>query len=196
MILFSWLNNKKYDISILTLWSIFISYLIKTFYSLIHSVILSQTDINDFLKVFIYVITGVILPFVVHKIIRSSFIQKILYKTNNKSVNEDIFNDIIDYDLPTMMQVYIKNSDVYYIGKFSFREEKGLDSWIVLINYGAIKKNKNKLIYDPENFNLKSSVAINLRDVERIELIYEKDSEVWKRLSGEENTSSKNENKE
>lgn len=189
--LFSWLNNKKYDISIMTIWGLFISFIIKTFYLAIHSVLLIKTDINDALKVLIYICTGTILAFVTAKILHCKLIQKLLYNTNNKSINEDIFDDIIDYNMSTMMQIYLKSSDVYYIGKFVFREEKGLDSWIVLIDYCTVDKKTNGAIYNSNDSGLSSTVAVNLRDVERIELIYEKDSEVWERLSGKKDTTKK-----
>ena len=107
-----------------------------------------------------------------------------MFKTNNKSINSDIFNDIIDYDKQTMMRVYIKNSPIMYIGTFKIREEKGIDSYIVLINYASIDTtvDKKRIVFNPEEHNLKSSVVINLHDVERIELVYEKDSKILKRL--------------
>lgn len=83
-----------------------------------------------------------------------------------------------------MMSVYLKESNIYYIGRFAFREEKGIDSWICLIKYGVFEKESNKKIYDPDKGGLKSSVVINLSNVERIELVYEDDSKVWQRMMG------------
>ena len=40
----------------------------------------------------------------------------------------------------------------------------------------------NEEIFNPED-DFKSSVLINLSNVERMELIYEDDSETWKRLT-------------
>lgn len=185
MCIFSFLNNRKYDTSKFLLWCIFISYLIKHFCILIHSIIIPHVEIRNEIQVLTYSIIGCVLPFVIHIVIQSKPMQCILYKTSQKSINDDAFNDIIDYELPTMMQVYLKNSDIYYIGKFCYREEKGMDSWIVLINYGCITKEENKLVYDPDGSELKSVVAINMHDIERIEIIYEDDSKVWKSLSGD-----------
>lgn len=83
-----------------------------------------------------------------------------------------------------MLQVYLKSSDVYYIGKFCYREEKGLDSWLVLIDYISINKKTNEEIYNPEEANLKSTVMINLRDIERVEFIYDDNSKTWKKIKG------------
>lgn len=134
----------------------------------------------------VYIITGATTPFLIQKLTRLRILRNLIYNTNYKSIHDDIFNDIIDYDEPTMMQVYLKTSDIYYIGKFCFREEKGLDSWLVLINYITVDKKNDELLFDPQKSNTKTTVAINLHDIERIELIYEDNSKVWKYLSGEE----------
>lgn len=184
--LFSWLNSKNYDNTILIVWSLVISYIIKIFYSAVHSIFFTDIDINEYVKLLTYIITSVGLSFFVTKLLDSRILRRILYKTNNKSINDDIFDDIIDYEKPTMMSIYLKSSDIYYVGKYCYREEKGLDSWIVLINYCCANKSNNKIIYDPKKENKKSTVMINLHDIERIENIYEENSEVWKHLSDEE----------
>lgn len=185
IMMFSWLNSKKYDNAVLVVWSLVISYIIKIFYSAVHSIVFTDVDINEYVKVLIYIITSVGLSFLVTKLLRIKVLRRILYKTNNKSINDDIFDDIIDYEEPTMMSIYLKSSEVYYVGKYCYREEKGLDSWIVLIDYCCANRNNNKILYNPQKENKKSTVMINLHDVERIENIYEDNSEVWKHLSDE-----------
>lgn len=187
MSVYNWLNNKKTDISVLTIWSLFISFLVEAFYSMIHGFLFNNIVISDSIKIFVYSVTGLALAFICTQIKRSKLIQRLLYQSNNKSVNDDVFQDIIDYKKPTMLNVYLKSANVYYIGKFCSREELGLDSWIVLINYFSVDKETNNPVFDPDAENYKSTVAINLRDVERIEIIYEEDSETWKRLIGENN---------
>lgn len=183
MVVYSWLINKKYDFSVMTVWSLFISYIIKSICSTVHIFFLRQVEFNDSSKILIYAGFGLIFAFLVVWIRKCKLIQKLLYSTNNKSINDDIFDDIIDYVKPTMMKVYLK-SNVYYIGKFCFREENGINSWIVLINYISLEKDSNKILYKSDIGDIKSVVTVNLRDIERIELIYEDDSMVWKRLSG------------
>lgn len=192
MTIYSWFINKELDISTVAIWSLFISTLIKTFYSAVHSVILTSYDINDYLKVLIYVITGTFLPFIIIFIKNSKLISFILFKADNKSINSDIFDDIIDYHKNTLLQIYLKNSNVMYIGTFKLREEKGLDSYIVLINYASLDKNTKEVTFNPADNGLQSAVAINLGDIERIELSYEHDSDVWKWLSGKNGEEIKN----
>lgn len=114
----------------------------------------------------------------------TKFLRLVLYCINNKSVNDDIFDDIIDYDKRTMMNIYIKSSNVCYVGRFAFREENGINSWIVLAEYYSMNRDTGDTILDLEEAGMLTSVAIKIKDIERIELIYEKDSEVWKRLKG------------
>lgn len=184
--LFAWLNGRKYDNSAIIVWSLVVSYIIKIFYSLVHSYILTEAEINEYLKLVIYILTSVGISFFATKMLANKFLGKILYKANKKSINNDIFDDLIDDEEPTMMSIYLKSSDVYYVGKYCYREENGLDSWIALINYCCASGRNNKIIYNPQKENKKSTVMINLHDVERIENIYEENSEVWKRLNGEE----------
>lgn len=176
---YGWLNSKKYDISVLTLWSFFISYIIKAFYDLF------DMNLKQSHTAATYIITGVLLAFLITWLRQTKFIKKVFTHFNHKSINDDIFDDVIDYDKRTMMSVYLKSSDLYYIGRFVYREEKGNDSWICLADYGTLDKQSNKIIYDPEEAALKSSVVIPLSSVERIEIVYENDSNVWKRIDCE-----------
>lgn len=188
MSVYNWLNNNETNISLLSLWSILISFIIKAFYSTLHSLVFLHIIFSENIKVLIYSATGVVLAFLCSWLKNRKIIHNILFFTNNKSINNDIFDDIIDYKKPTMLQIYLKGSNIFYIGKFCFREEKELNSWFVLIDYYCVDKETYEVIYDPDIANQKSSVAINLKDIERIEIIYEDDSDVWERLSGENET--------
>ena len=185
MKLYDWLNGKKYSNTVIIIWSLVISYIIKIFYASIHSVVLSNININEYVKVLVYIITGALLSILITRVLRIKIFSKMLMRINNKSINDDIFDDVIDYELPTMMSIYLKNSDLYYIGRYCCREEKGLDSWIVLINYCCVNKADDEIVYDPQENEQKSVVMINLHDIERIENIYEDASKMWQYLSGE-----------
>lgn len=183
MSMYTWITNKKIDISSITIWSLFISVLIKTFYSLLHSFILLDCSFDENFKVIIYVVTGFILPFVFIRLKNSKVFRYILFNTNSKSINIDIFDDMIDYDKRTTMQVYLKNSNIMYIDTFKLREENGKDSFIALTDYASMYINTKDIIFKPDDHNLKSSVIINLQDVERIEIVYDKNSKLLDELS-------------
>lgn len=182
MYVYSWLNNKKIDISIFTVLSLFISVLIKSFYSTIHIFILSNTTVHSSVKVITYSLTGLLLSILCTNLKNTKLFGGLLYKINNKSINDDIFDAVIDYDKKTMMCIYLKSSDVYYVGRFCFREENGINSWISLAEYCRVDKETNSPKFDSHNSEVSSSVVVNLKDVERIEIFYEKDTDVWKKL--------------
>lgn len=174
------LNGKQINISLVTIWSLFISLLIKNGYTVVHTYILQDFVPSEGEKIIVYAATGAVLAFLCTKFKGGGFVSELLSWINHKSINDDIFDEIISYNEPPQMNIYIKSAEIYYRGQFCSREEKGLDSWIVLIEYHRINKETGKEIFNSDSEKLKSSVAINLSNVERIELFYSNDSEVWK----------------
>ena len=66
------------------------------------------------------------------------------------------------------------NDGTIYCGKLRFHEEKGLDSWFVLEDY-IIEEDDSS--YGSEGISFPTKLAVNLKNVKRIELFYEKDKE-------------------
>lgn len=180
---YNWITNKKMDIYVIGIWSLVINSLIKTFYSALHIYVLKNVNFEEPIKVLIYVFTALALPLLVVKISESKYVKFILKKTNHKSIYDNVFDAVIDREKRTIMSVYLKNTNVVYIGTYKFNEENGSESYIVLINYASYLADSMETIIDTEKENLKSSVTINLRDIDRIELLYENDSKVWKWLN-------------
>lgn len=181
MTLFNWLTKIQMETYIVGIWSLIISTLIKTFCTVLHSVILKEIDFDESLKILIYVIIAIILVFLTIKIRDSKWIEKILSKTNRKTINNDILDDVIDPDKRTMVVAYLKDSSYYYIGAIRLHEEKGIESYIALIEYCLCNKETDKIICDYSE--QKSCAIINLQDIERMELIYEENSEKWRWLN-------------
>lgn len=182
ILVYGWMKAKKYDVSILIVSSLFLSYTISIFYTVVHDIILSDYNFNEALKSLIYISSGLIFSLIIVFLQNTKVFKKILRKLNHKALHDDIFDNILDYNNKTILQIYMKNSPVLYIGSFKVREEKGIDSYISLIEYIAIDSKTKETVFDPEENGLNSSVIINLRDVERIEVIYEKDSDLWNYL--------------
>lgn len=173
------LRSKQFDIPLICIWSLFISYLIKSSYSWFHSYICVGYNFDENLKILIYALTGAILPCVIVYIYKTEWFENLLLKINYQTINSDIFDDVIDYDKKTIMIVYLKDSNYYYIGTFSLREEKGKDSYISLIDYALMDNISGEVISKPD---FSSSVVINLENVERIEVIYSTGSKTWEKL--------------
>lgn len=171
------LNNKKMDISLICLWSLFISYIIKVFYASLHLVLLTNYNFPEEVKIIIYVLTGFITPSVLTKLMKTNAVRNILLSINYQTVNESIFDDLIDYEESTGMAVYLKESDFYYLGIFCLKDED--DSYISLIDYVRVDNKTDEVIYEPTQPTV---VAIHLNDIERIEFIYADTSKTWKKL--------------
>lgn len=182
IVTYNWLNHKKMEISLTTVWSLFISILVKSFCSVVHMVIFTDIVFSDASRILIYSVIGLLLAIIITWIRNTKLLRIVLYRVNNKSINDDIFDDVIDYNKRTGMFVYLKNSPIVYIGRFLYREENGVDSYIALTDYVCLSADDGETIFDPDKSNMLSTVVINLRDIERIQLDYERDSEVWKRF--------------
>ena len=182
MTMFNWFNNRKAELATTILWSLFVSYMIKNVYSVIF--LLKPNSVETYVKSIIYVTTGALLSVVIKKLKSLKCIMQITRKINNKTLYNDLLDNVIDYTLPIYMQVYPKGSNHYYIGRFAMREENGIDSLLALIDYKVVDKEYNTCIYNPQESDLKSSMIFFLKDIEHIEIIYENESCVWKHLSG------------
>lgn len=173
------------ELYIIGIWSLIVNTIIKTFYSAIHYFVLSEITFDQDIKNAIYIITSVVLAFLMIKIRNSKFIERLFNKINRKTVNQDILDDVLDHEKKNVVIVYLKDSSFYYIGTLRLREEKGLSSYIALIEYCLCNKNDDKIKRDYSE--QKSSVIINLQDIERMELFYENDSKKWNWLKDSRN---------
>jgi hypothetical protein len=179
--IYNWLVARKdMDFSIVVLWSFFISVIIRTVYQAGHSILPIELEIAEQVKTLVYIMTAGISPFFVWTLKEQCFSK--LVSINNKSINDEIWNDVINYKESTMLKVYLKESDILYIGRFATREEKGLDSWIAITEYARFNKNNDLQYYSTEQ-NEKSMVVVNMRDIERVEFVYQDDSVVWTRYN-------------
>lgn len=179
--IYSWLINKKFEISIIILWSLFISFINNSIANFITESLIniSNTNLINIISILIGVFSAIIMTL----LRKSKVFDNILNNLNHKSINSDIFDDIIDYEKKTILYIYLKKSNYCYMGTFCIREEKGLESWIVLVDYYQLDKNK-EVIFDSNKVPNNYSIAINERDIERIECVYEDDSDTWKKLRG------------
>ena len=182
--IYNWLSNKTMDTYLIGIWSLIINALIQLFYSTLHIIFFSNIDFNESFKLSVYVMTAIIAPEFIVKIINSNYIRKLSIFLNNATVKQDIFDDAIDYNKKTLMNIYLKDSDIYYAGTFKLRERKSIESYIML-NDDIVCTNDDECICDYSNQGLNSSVLINLQDIERIELLYEKDSKTWEWLNNQ-----------
>ena len=73
LLVYGWLNAKKYDMSLLIIWSLFISYIIKAFYEAM------PFKLNAVTVSFIYIITGILLAIICTRLKQTAFTKTYCY---------------------------------------------------------------------------------------------------------------------
>ncbi len=132
--------------------SVVISYILKAICSVGHNYIFVSTSFSWDWRVIILSSFAFILSIIFVIVSETDFMQEILLKINHKSIHDDIWQD-----------------DITYIGILVTHEEKGNDSWFVIKDYIVESANEE---YSSSDIPYKSRLALNLRNVKRIELLY------------------------
>lgn len=191
VVLFDWLTNIKQELYLVGIWSLFANAFIKSVFSIVHKFYLVEINFDEHLKILIYVISSVMLAFILARVYNGKILKRILIKVGKKTLGNNVFKDVIDFDMRTIMSVYLKDSDYFYIGTFKYMDEHEGDSYISLVDYFVCNRADNSLLRN--SCSNKMSIVFCLRDVEHIELLYEDNSDVWK-LLGDGNTKDNKEN--
>ncbi len=181
MSIYNWIKNKKTDFSLMVIWSLFISYIITILCSVIHKVIFINYTFDNTLKSFIYLIIGFVLPFIFYFVGNTKLFSVFLRTTTNKTINQSIFDDIIDYKSPNFIKINLKTSNITYIGSLKYIEENGKDSYIALENPYIINQEKSnseskeddkETNEEKDKVEYSSILVVSLQDIDRIEFIY------------------------
>lgn len=173
------LNAKdNYDSSFFAIWSVVVSFIITSIVKTLDALILPQYEFLPWTEILVCILIGVFAAFVIYWLMNNKHLARLLNKTTRKSINSDIWRDIIDYDLGTILKVFLKNQPIIYIGKLMTHEEKGLDSWFVLKDYICLYTDKDEE-FDSSSCPQPTVAAINLNEVERIELLYCEDTDIF-----------------
>lgn len=176
--IFNWLTSLKMELYSVGIWSLFVNAFIKALFSTLQNYLLVEIDFDNNFKVVIYVITAIITAILLAKVYNSNWIKSNLSKLGKKTLGNNIFKDVIDFNTKTILLVYLKDSDCFYSGTFKYMDEHDADSYVALIDYSIFNKTDNQLIRD--NSGNKMSIVFCLHDIEHIELLYEENSDVWK----------------
>lgn len=120
---------------------------------------------------------SIIFGFIWCKFITSDISYKILGKLGiSKSLNTNIFDDIVDKDRGLWMLVYLRDERIIYFGAFQrYEEREDVENYfLVLSNYRSFGYDGMEL--EDQRQNPLRWVMINTKDISRIELIYDEES--------------------
>lgn len=164
--LFNFLISKK-NSSYLIIESIVWSYVLKSFCVVAHNYIFKNLKFDLSHRVLILTFLSVIISIFFIIIRKSTLIKKTFVLLNNKSLNDNILNDIMDYKNGTTLRIVCDNA--IYTGRLVGHEENGKDSLYLLKDY-IIEENGK--IYYANKIKQKSVIAVNIVTAKRIELYY------------------------
>lgn len=151
-----------------------ISYILRAAGSFCHEYILTDITFSWSRRVIILTVAAVVLSIITVFITEVKIINKTLLHINNKSIHDDIWQDVIDYKNGTTLRLICDNT--IYTGVLVGHEEKGNDSWFILEDF--IVEDKDNY-YKSEDMSCYARIAINLKNVDRIELYYGEPTKSW-----------------
>lgn len=176
---YGFFRHKKYDVTLLSIASIIISYLIKCVCTLAHLFFLKAVSIPFNIHVLIYCFLGVIIAICVVRIQDSQLFYTFLLRLSQRTITEDVLVELIDDSEPLIVRVFLKNSEYSYVGQFWGLDEKKDNAVMVFFDYTCFDLNNNEVNSLGEE---KSLLVIPLREINRMEYMYDDNSKKWARL--------------
>ena len=134
MLTFLKLINKRLDNYLIVLWSLFTSEFLHSLYSFFHISNLFNRDSLELINIIIYAFTAIIFAFLVSKLIETQIYKNFLEFFFRITPSGDILKNVMDPYEETQVKIFPKDSKRYYWGTLVLEDEKGLDSYILLIN--------------------------------------------------------------
>lgn len=165
MITFNFLVSKNQTSHFIILCIAF-SYILKSIYSMVHKIIFVNICFDDYERAIILSLSAFLIAVLFTFVYESKPFNKFLKIINHKTIHNDIWKDIINYDKGVTLR--IKCDNFTCIGVLDCHEENGLESWFILEDY--ILEDNDKILQSSELENIHAKIAINLRDAKCIEL--------------------------
>ena len=160
--IYSFIRAMKIQECHLTLYSVVISYIIVVMIHLIFRSIIGW----EFLLVSILI--GILFGTIFAKLLDLPCFAKVM-RHLGRTANTNIWKDVIDFDLGTTVAITMKESKMQIFGTIDMIDETDGDPWVILRDYqqGDVPSTNEPYL---------TRLALNLRDVERIELYYQKET--------------------
>lgn len=118
------------------------------------------------------ILLGVIFACLITILSQRKWFRKITIKLFHKTLNNDIWRDVLDLENGSNLKVYLKDKDYYIIGHHKNHEDNGNDSWLALSAFAKFDKETNQNYKNEPSFLDRNDIIITLRfsDIEHIEI--------------------------
>lgn len=172
MIIFEFALSKKSDAKNMMITSCVISYALLSIVSLIRIKWFNWIPNTAIMNSGLSIIIGSFLVCLIVILSQRKWFKKLTVKLFHKTLNNDIWRDVLDLENGSNLKVYLKDKDYYIIGHHKNHEEKGNDSWIALSAFAKYNKETNENYKNEPSYLDKKDVIITIRfsDIEHIEI--------------------------
>lgn len=169
---FGFALSKKIDTKNILFFSCVISYALLSFVSLLRIKWLQQIPDTAVMNSALSIIIGFIFVCFVAILSQRRWFRKITVKLFHKTLNNDIWRDILDLENGSNLKVYLKEQEYYIIGHHKNHEENGNDSWLALSAFAKFDKMTNELYKNEASYLDRKDIIITVRfsDIEHIEI--------------------------
>lgn len=174
LFIFKYFTSKKISNYITNIMACVISYILISFLFLLRIKIkllelIPDTPISNS---GIAIILGTIFSIVLSILFTCKWFSKLMVVLFHKTLNEDIWRDVLDFQNGSNLKIYLKSEDYYVIGHHKNLEEKGEESWITLSGFAKYNKKTNKNYMNEPSYIDDNSVTymIRIADIEHIEI--------------------------
>ncbi len=169
---FEFVLSKKTESRNLLIFSCAISYCLLSLTSLLRIKWIRNIPDTAFINSALCVILGLIIVSIIAILSQQKWFKKITVKFFHKTLNDDIWRDVLDLENGSNLKVYLKDKDYYLIGHHKNHEEKGNDSWLALSGFAKFDRETNTNYKSEPNYinNEKIIITVRFSDIEHIEI--------------------------
>ena len=174
LFLLTYFSSKKISKTTFNVLSCVVSFILLSIVAVLRETKLFQViDIQNtaIINSAISIIIGSIASICISIVFTSKWFNNIMTTGFHKTLNNNIWDDVIDFQNGSNLKVYIKDKDYYVIGAFRILEEKN-EPWIALSGFGKFTKETNEPYKEEPSYIDDDTIffMIRLSDVEHVEI--------------------------
>lgn len=115
---------------------------------------------------------GTVFTLLITFIFSRKYFSKMTVFLFHKTLNDDIWHDVLDLKNGSNLKIYLKGKDYYIIGHHKNHEETGNDPWIAISGFALYDKETDNLYKEKDYYLGNQSIIYTVRfsDIEHIEI--------------------------
>ncbi|KAB3534504.1 hypothetical protein F8154_08830 [Alkaliphilus pronyensis] len=170
--------RKQKETGDIFLKSIVLSYFLIILVNLVFKFFTSNLSLeNNHFHVLILLFVSLIIGYLWAQFFQSELCCVLLGKIGiNRSFRASIWDDLVDLRLGLWIRIYLPNDQIIYQGKLrKYEEKENRENYYIILSNYTIYNYDAKCIFDNTDI-INEWVAVNTKDISRIELLYSPES--------------------